>query len=253
MLTVDFDRLAIGAGTKVMKLDAVRGRHSFEAYRRGRERHRFGPRTRDINDVDERYEAMKEQGEVCPGRRGPGGSKGDALDCPSTRGFRVCHRIGDPRTVPEDDRAIASWYRVVETRGGWRSRSPLACPDGSVLAHTTSNHATTGGPLRIGYLSGETRFRDKVLGHVTAVTHRHHAHALHRRFLWLKCDVGTIEVEHSASPPLTKLGWGHDERPCHRTPQSLAAETTDRQERSPCIQEGWRCRSRSMRPAVRGF
>ena len=35
MLTVDYDRLGVGPGTKVIDVGAGAGRHSYEAYRRG--------------------------------------------------------------------------------------------------------------------------------------------------------------------------------------------------------------------------
>ena len=35
MLTVDFDRLGVGARTSVIDVGCGAGRHSFEAYRRG--------------------------------------------------------------------------------------------------------------------------------------------------------------------------------------------------------------------------
>ena len=35
MLTVDFDRLGLGAGSSVIDVGCGAGRHSFEAFRRG--------------------------------------------------------------------------------------------------------------------------------------------------------------------------------------------------------------------------
>ena len=64
MLTVDFDRLAIGAGTKVIDVGCGAGRHSFEAYRRGADVVAFDQNAADLNDVDEILQAMKDQGEV---------------------------------------------------------------------------------------------------------------------------------------------------------------------------------------------
>ena len=64
MLTVDFDRLGIGAGVKVIDVGCGAGRHSFEAYRRGADVIAFDQNAADLNDVDEILQAMKEQGEI---------------------------------------------------------------------------------------------------------------------------------------------------------------------------------------------
>src|SRR4029077_3017588 len=81
MLTVDFDRLAIGAGTKVIDVGCGAGRHSFEAYRRGADVIAFDQNAADLNDVDEILQSMKEQGETPASARAEA-VKGDALDLP---------------------------------------------------------------------------------------------------------------------------------------------------------------------------
>ena len=77
MLTVDFDRLGVGAGTKVIDVGCGAGRHSFEAYRRGADVIAFDQNAADLNDVDEILQAMKDQGEVPASARGEA-VKGDA-------------------------------------------------------------------------------------------------------------------------------------------------------------------------------
>ena len=81
MLTVDFDRLGVGAGTKVIDVGCGAGRHSFEAYRRGADVVAFDQNAADLNDVDEIMQAMKDQGEVPESARAEA-VKGDALDLP---------------------------------------------------------------------------------------------------------------------------------------------------------------------------
>ena len=52
VLTVDFDRLGVGAGTKVIDVGCGAGRHTFEAYRRGANVIGFDQSASDLNDVD---------------------------------------------------------------------------------------------------------------------------------------------------------------------------------------------------------
>ena len=79
MLTVDFDRLGVGAGTKLIDVGCGAGRHSFEAYRRGAHVIAFDQSASDLNDVDEILTAMREQGEA-PAAATAEAVKGDALD-----------------------------------------------------------------------------------------------------------------------------------------------------------------------------
>ncbi|HEX2283416.1 MAG TPA: class I SAM-dependent methyltransferase, partial [Mycobacterium sp.] len=81
MLTVDFDRLGVGAGTKVIDVGCGAGRHSFEAYRRGADVIAFDQNASDLNDVDEILQAMRKQGEV-PASAKAEAVKGDALELP---------------------------------------------------------------------------------------------------------------------------------------------------------------------------
>ena len=70
MLTVDFDRLGVGAGTKVIDVGCGAGRHSFEAYRRGADVIAFDQNAADLNDVDEILEAMASGTPIVASRAG---------------------------------------------------------------------------------------------------------------------------------------------------------------------------------------
>ncbi len=81
MLTVDYDRLAVGPGTKFIDVGAGAGRHSFEAYRRGADVIAFDMDAEGLADVDTLLQAMGEAGEA------PASAKaqvvvGDALALP---------------------------------------------------------------------------------------------------------------------------------------------------------------------------
>ena len=64
MLTVDFDRLGIGPGTKVIDVGCGAGRHAFEAYRRGADVIAFDQDESELQSVDTILRAMAEAGEA---------------------------------------------------------------------------------------------------------------------------------------------------------------------------------------------
>jgi ubiquinone/menaquinone biosynthesis C-methylase UbiE len=105
MLTVDFDRLGVGAGTKVIDVGCGAGRHSFEAYRRGADVVAFDLNAADLNDVDEILQAMKDQGEVPESARAEA-VKGDALDLPSIVSSHRRSSSMSPRTTGRS----LSWF-----------------------------------------------------------------------------------------------------------------------------------------------
>src|SRR6202795_3112240 len=129
MLTVDFDRLAIGAGAKVIDVGCGAGRHSFEAYRRGADVVAFDQNAADLNNVDEILQAMKDHGEAPESARAEA-VKGDALDLPYTDGTFDCVIASEIlEHVPEDDRAIAELVRVLKPGGALAITVPRWLPE----------------------------------------------------------------------------------------------------------------------------
>ena len=86
VLTVDFDRLGIGPGTKVIDVGCGAGRHSFEAYRRGADVVAFDQDAAELDDVDTMLRAMAEAGEVPPSAHAEA-VVGDALALPYPDGL----------------------------------------------------------------------------------------------------------------------------------------------------------------------
>jgi SAM-dependent methyltransferase len=195
MLTVDFDRLKIGPGTKVIDVGCGQGRHSFEAFRRGANVIAFDQNAADLNDVDEILQAMEDQGEV-PASAKAEAVKGDALDLPFAADTFDCVIASEIlEHVPEDDKAIAELVRVLKPGGTLAITVPRWLPERVCWALSDEYHANEGGHIRI-YRADE--LRGKVLGHGLRFTHTHHAHALHSPFWWLKCLVGTSNSDHPA-------------------------------------------------------
>lgn len=195
MLTVDYDRLAVGPGTKVIDVGAGAGRHSFEAYRRGADVIAFDMDAAGLADVDTLLHAMGEAGEA------PASAKaqvvvGDALALPYPDEEFDCVIASEIlEHVPEDDAAIAELIRVLKPGGKLAVTVPRWLPEKICWLLSDEYHANEGGHIRI-YKADQLQAK-LVRGGLT-FTHSHHAHALHSPFWWLKCAVGVEKPDHPA-------------------------------------------------------
>jgi 2-polyprenyl-3-methyl-5-hydroxy-6-metoxy-1,4-benzoquinol methylase len=220
MLTVDFDRLGIGTGTKVIDVGCGAGRHSFEAYRRGADVVAFDQSASDLNDVDEILTAMREQGEA-PRPATAEVVKGDASELPYAEGTFDCVIASEIlEHVPEDDQVIAELVRVLKPGGVLAITVPRWVPEKVCWVLSDEYHANEGGHVRIYHAD---RLRAKVLTHGLRLTHAHHAHALHSPYWWLKCAVGTNNsVSMAVKAYHQLLVWDMVSRPwLTRTAESL--------------------------------
>lgn len=195
MLTVDFDRLGVGSGSKLIDVGCGAGRHSFEAFRRGADVIAFDQDVAELNNVDAILQAMQEQGEA-PASAKAEAVKGDALDLPYDDGtfdFVIASEILEH--VPQDDEAIDELVRVLKPGGRLAITVPRWLPEKVCWALSDEYHANEGGHIRI-YRADE--LLDKVAARGMRFDHRHHAHALHAPFWWLKCAVGVDKPNHPA-------------------------------------------------------
>ena len=69
MLTVDFTRLPVGAGDRVLDLGCGAGRHAFEALRRGASVVALDADAGELRGVADMVAAMDAEGQVPPGPR----------------------------------------------------------------------------------------------------------------------------------------------------------------------------------------
>lgn len=195
MLTVDFDRLGVGPGIRMIDVGCGAGRHTFEAFRRGAEVVGFDQNASELNDVEEMLQLMLEEGDAPPSAKGEV-VKGDALDLPYAEGTFDCVLASEIlEHVPEDDRAISELVRVLKPGGVLAITVPRWLPERICWALSDTYHANEGGHVRI-YRADA--LRTKVLGHGLRWTHTHHAHALHAPYWWLKCLVGIEKSQHPA-------------------------------------------------------
>jgi SAM-dependent methyltransferase len=193
MLTVDFDRLRVGRGTRFIDVGAGAGRHSYEALRRGAVVTAYDMDEVELKGVDEMFGALELEGEVPPGGRAEI-KVGDILDMPYPDGsFDVVLASEILEHVPEADRAISELVRILAPGGILAVTVPRWLPERICWALSDEYHANEGGHIRI-FKADQLQATIEANG--MTFTHRHHAHALHSPFWWLKCAVGVEREQH---------------------------------------------------------
>lgn len=202
MLTVDYDRLRVGPGTKVIDVGCGAGRHSFEAYRRGADVIAFDQNAEELADVDTMLQAMGQTGDA------PKSAKaqvvvGDALALPYPDGsFDSVIASEILEHIPDDVTAIGELARVLRPGGTLAVTVPRWLPERICWLLSDDYHANEGGHIRI-YRADELRAKLESTG--LRFTGSHHAHSLHSPYWWLKCAVGVDNSENLAVKAYRKL------------------------------------------------
>jgi SAM-dependent methyltransferase len=211
VLTVDFDRLGIGHGSKVIDVGCGAGRHSFEAYRRGADVVAFDQNAAELRDVETLLRAMADAGEA-PATARADTVVGDARALPYPDQTFDCVIASEIlEHVAADDAVIAELIRVLKVGGRLAITVPRWLPEQLCWLLSDDYHSNEGGHIRI-YKAD--RLRGKITGHGMIFTHTHHSHALHAPFWWLKCFVGVEKSDHPAVVAYHKmLVWDMMRRP----------------------------------------
>ncbi|MDQ4086353.1 MAG: methyltransferase domain-containing protein [Actinomycetota bacterium] len=198
MLTVDFDRLGVHAGERVIDVGCGAGRHAFELYRRGAHVVAFDRDEPGLRGVEEMFAAMRAEGQV-PDTGSARTVHGDALAIPFPDGH-FHHVVASEilEHVPADERVIAEIVRVLRPGGTAAVTVPRWWPEKVCWALSDAYHEVEGGHVRI-YAHRE--LARKLADAGLRGTGRHHAHALHTPYWWLKCAVGVDRTDH----PLPRL------------------------------------------------
>jgi SAM-dependent methyltransferase len=182
LLTVDYGRLGVRRGDLVLDVGAGTGRHAREAARRGAWVVALDLRAADLRTADGAHLVQ-----------------GDALALPFADGtFDRLIASEVLEHIPDDGAAIAELRRVLKPGGRLAASVPRWFPERVCWALSDEYHSNPGGHVRI-YRASELRAKLEAGG--LRVLGRHHAHALHAPYWWVKCMVGPSDDRH----PLPRL------------------------------------------------
>jgi len=187
MLTVDFDRLRVRDGSRVLDMGCGGGRHAYEAWRRGATVVALDRDQQELKSVHYVVHEMLDAGELPHGRRG-GPARGDALALPFPNNTFDCIITSEVlEHVWADTVAIAELVRVLRPGGRMAVTVPTRWPERVCWALNHEYHDQPGGHIRI-YRQHELEQKLEAAG--LYLRGSHHAHALHSPYWWLKCAFG---------------------------------------------------------------
>jgi SAM-dependent methyltransferase len=195
MLTVDYRRLDLRPGQRILDLGCGAGRHAFESLRRGAKVVAFDYDAAELKDVRGLFAAMSEVGEAGPGAAGDV-ANGDGCHLPfpdNTFDRIIAAEVLEH--IPDDQRAMAELARVLKPGGRIAVTVPAWLAERVCWALTDEYHApfVAGGHVRI-YTEGGLRASLRAAG--LKPGDAHHAHGLHTPYWWLKCAVGVTNDTH---------------------------------------------------------
>jgi SAM-dependent methyltransferase len=187
MLTVDYQRLDMKAGERLLDLGCGGGRHAFEAAKRGARVVAIDAGADEVARVRDTLGAMAEAGEI-RNPSGTGAVQGDALRLPFPDA--VFDRVIAAEVlehIPSDSDAMRELVRVLRPGGLMAVTVPRYGPELVNWILSDEYHNTPGGHVRI-YRRSELTERLERAG--LRMIGSHHAHSLHSPYWWLRCAVG---------------------------------------------------------------
>jgi SAM-dependent methyltransferase len=202
MLTVDFGRLPVRSGDRVLDLGCGGGRHAFEAARRGARVVALDTDRAELDRVTATFAAMTEAGEL-PDDASGRAVTGDATRIPFPDGaFDTVIAAEVLEHLPADQVAINEIARVLRPGGMAAVTVPAWLPERICWRLSDDYHNVEGGHIRI---FTRRELRTKLTRSGLSVTGHHHAHGLHSPYWWLKCAVGVGNDDHPLASAYHKV------------------------------------------------
>jgi SAM-dependent methyltransferase len=196
VLTVDYTRLGVGPGDRLLDLGCGFGRHAYQAARLGAEVVAFDFGADEVRQVQDTFGAMMVAGEIDQDKARVGATRGDALRLPFGDGaFDRVIASEVLEHIPDDQTAMAELTRVLRPGGTMAVTVPRCGPEFVNWALSDEYHNVPGGHVRI-YRRSQLLGRLEATGLVSVGSH--HAHGLHAPYWWLRCLVGPTNDSHPA-------------------------------------------------------
>ena len=149
MLTVDYGRLGVGRGERLLDLGCGGGRHAFQAFRLGARVVALDAMANEVSQVRDTIGAMVDAGEVEIDDEA-GVVQGDALRLPfadATFDRVIASEVLEH--IPEDGSAMAELSRVLRPGGTMAVTVPRFGPEAVNWALSNDYHDVPGGHVRI--------------------------------------------------------------------------------------------------------
>jgi len=202
MLTVDFARLPIRAGDRLLDLGCGGGRHAFEAARRGARVVAMDTDRAELDRVAAVFAAMAEAGEIPDGASGIA-LAGDATRIPFPDGsFDAVIAAEVLEHLPADQAAMNEIARILRPGGTAAVTVPAWLPERICWRLSEEYHGNEGGHIRI---FTRRELVTKLARSGLTVSGQHRAHALHAPYWWVKCAVGVHNEGHPLASTYHKL------------------------------------------------
>jgi SAM-dependent methyltransferase len=187
MLTVDFDRLGLEPGDRLLDMGCGGGRHAFAALRRGATVVAFDYSEGELKDVRGVIGAMLEASEIPPGTEW-GTVNGDALNLPfADASFDVIVASEVLEHLWATEWAMSELVRVLRPGGRIAVTVPRELPERICWALDRNYHDVPGGHVRI---FKRRDLQDRLTRAGLRLTGYDHQHGLHSPYWWIRCAGG---------------------------------------------------------------